>query len=190
MASPLRWAPRRCPACRCSRDARGCCAQCSQPPCTSQPAISLHPACGPSRQRRCTTTLLPHWRASKPLPLFVHTSFVLRFFPRPRCPQLYHHPCSRPAPPVWSYFLCPACIHPFPGYCSALLAARLERGGGASVSNSATAQLKNVCHSPAPPERPPSVLYTAGPYPFSVQPCSTHPSPPQPSPLPSSRALP
>ena len=83
----------------------------SQPPCTSQPAISLHPACGPSRQRRCTTTLLPHWRASKPLPLFVHTSFVLRFFPRPRCPQLYHHPCSRPAPPVWSYFLCPASIH-------------------------------------------------------------------------------
>lgn len=46
--------------------------------------------------------------------LFVHTSFVLRFFARPRCPQLYHHPRSRPATRSGSYFLCRACIHPSP----------------------------------------------------------------------------
>ncbi len=45
--------------------------------------------------------------------LFVHTSFVLRFFARPRCPQLYHHPRSRPATRSGAIFCAvPASVHP------------------------------------------------------------------------------
>lgn len=147
--------------------------------CPSATASPHHTvACGPSLQRRCTTTLPPALVSEHAPSLFVHTSFgFCASLPGHAAPSCTTTPAAGPHP-LWLFFV-PACIHP-----SRLLlsppAATLERGGGVPVSKHHHSE-QHVCHSPVPcpPERSFCPVFRRSPTRF----CATtlHPTPQRPS---------